>query len=97
MMAHTLGPWHVAQADPDLPPYVVSSVNGMVICDLTSWASSAAPSNADLVAAAPDLLALLERAVRSEHSEIYMAWDASQRPDWCKEAETLLIRLGVKA
>jgi hypothetical protein len=92
---HTPGPWRVIEVGGFwVVPGVVTFAHGtpditIIPVPLDSEA------NANLIAAAPDLLQLLETAVRSEHSEIYMAWDPDQRPEWCKEAEKLLVRLGV--
>jgi hypothetical protein len=58
---HTPGPWHIEQADPDLPPYVVSDVTGLVVCDLVG-PPDRTEANATLIAAAPDLLAACKGA-----------------------------------
>ena len=55
---HTPGPWHIEQADPNLPLYVVSDVTGIVICDLVG-PPDRTEANANLITAAPKMLTML--------------------------------------
>lgn len=65
----TPGPWHIAQADPHLPPYVVSDVTGIVVCDLVG-PPDRTEANATLISAAPDLLAALDDLM-AQFVEVY--------------------------
>jgi hypothetical protein len=69
---HTPGPWEVKRSGSGYP-YQVHAPNGNHVKDVTRWASISVPSlpegeaNARLIAAAPDLLAIV-RAVDGHHA-----------------------------
>ena len=62
---HTLGPWHVGENN---DPAIVFDAEGWAVCDCKTYHRKGhineMRSNARLIAAAPDLLDALERAVK---------------------------------
>ena len=64
MRAHTRGPWHQSH---DGFEATIETADKMVVCGLNSVddvAPEEAQANADLIAAAPDMLTALESVVR---------------------------------
>lgn len=94
---HTPGPW-AYQEDSDAYTHIVRGPGNRFICQLAQTTSAEIEANARLIAAAPELLGALSRAVRETEQFLFEAWlvrvcpsgdvDAVQR-QWLESSDRL--------
>lgn len=94
-ITHTPGPWHVVHHRPNL--FKVET-NRVVICDTFGGLSDETLANALLIAAAPDLLAVLQQIVEDTNEFLDVSSDADTFADRmranCEDAERAIAKAG---
>ncbi len=69
---HTPGPWYVRPDDPY--PWVVYAEPSLTICDVRNAGPQISEANARLIAAAPELLAVLRGVIQNAGHAIDTEW-----------------------
>ncbi|AVH89984.1 hypothetical protein AL480_03720 [Stenotrophomonas maltophilia] len=73
MSKHTPGPW-AYQEDSDAYTHIVRGPGNRFICQLAQTTSAEIEANARLIAAAPELLAIVARALRDGEQSHFEDW-----------------------